>query len=104
MDDDLLALADDAPWIADAACLEPLEVPDRAKPRCPDARRALAWAILGVVCFGFVFGPVALALGHRARFAIAARPELGGARAARAANTLGRLGLALHLTIALTAL
>jgi hypothetical protein len=106
MREDLLAgSADDAPWIADAACVEaPLEVPERTKPKCADARRALIWAILGVVCFGVVFGPLALAVGHRARLTLAAQPELGGARTARIAIALGRVGLALHLTLLLTAL
>ena len=84
--------------------MEPLDVPERPRPRCPDARRALIWGVLSVVCFGFIFGPLALAMGHRARFAIADRPELGGAGAARAAITLGRVGLALHLTILMTVL
>lgn len=94
----------DAPWIADAACLEPLEVPDPPAPRCPEAGRALIWAILGVVCLGFVFGPVALAMGKRARIAIAAQPELRGAREARVAIALGSVGLAIHLAIVMTAL
>lgn len=98
-------LADDAPWIADAACVEPLEAPDEPPaPRCREAGRALFCAILGVVFLGFVFGPLALAMGQRARLAIAARPELGGARAVRAAILLGSLGLALHLAILMTAL
>jgi hypothetical protein len=104
MDDDRLALAAEAPWIADASCLEPIEVPDRPEARCKDAPRALAYAILGVLCFGLVFGPLALALGQRARLAIAAEPRLRGAATARAAIAIGQVGLALHLTIAMTVL
>ncbi len=94
--------ADDTPWIADAACVDPLEVPDREPLECADARRALIWGVVGVVCLGFVIGPVALAIGHRARLAIADRPELRGAGAARAAIALGKIGFALHLTLAAT--
>jgi len=102
--DDRPALATEAPWIADASCFEPIEVPDRPEARCDDAWRALACAILGVLCFGLVFGPLALSLGRRARLAIAFDPHLRGASAARAAIAIGSLGLALHLTIVMTAL
>ena len=64
-----------------------------------DAGRALAFGILGVVCFGFVFGPVALALGRRARLGFDADPSLGEGRMAHAAITLGKIGLALHLAL-----
>ncbi len=97
-------LADDAPWIADAACLQPIEEPARPGPRCRDARSALVWAILAVVCLGFVFGPLALSTGRRARLAIVMQPELGGARMARVAVVLGTLGMALHLTILMAVL
>jgi hypothetical protein len=105
MDNDSLGLANDERWIAVAAHLEPLDLPaPRPRPRSRDARRALAWAILGVLCFGFVFGPLALIHAHRARFAIAADPQIGGAGTARAAIALGKVGLALHLTVAMTVL
>jgi hypothetical protein len=104
MDDDRLALAADTPWIADASYLEPIEEPHRPQARCEDAWRALACAILGVLCLGLVFGPLALSLGQRARLAIAAEPRLRGAATARAAIALGSLGLALHLTIVMTVL
>jgi hypothetical protein len=94
----------DAPWIAEASPTESLELPTRPRPRCREARRALLWAILGVVCLGFVFGPLALALGQKARLAIAEDPGLGDARTARAAIALGKVGLALHLTLAMAAL
>ncbi len=103
MHDNLHGLRDDDGWIAVAAHLEPLVLPEAPPPPGRrEARRALAWAILGVVCLGFVFGPLALSLGQRERFALAGDPERGGAGMARAAITLGKVGLALHLTVAIT--
>jgi hypothetical protein len=95
---------DDAGWIAIAAHPEPVPSPEPPpKPRCPEARRALAWAILGFVCLGFVFGPLAIALGHRARLAQVEAPELGDAGMTRAAMAIGKVGMALHLAIVITA-
>lgn len=105
MHDDLRGLREDAGWIAVAASNEPLDLPEPPpRARCVDARRALWWAVLGVVCFGFVFGPLALAIAYRARLAIAAEPELDGAGTVHAAITLGKMGMALHLTVAIAAL
>lgn len=96
---------DEAPWLSEAVCVEPpIEVAERPRPACVEARRALLWAVLAVAGLGVVFGPLALSLGHRARLAIAAQPELGGAREARAAIALGQVGLAVHLAILMTAL
>lgn len=105
MDDSSEGFQDDAGWIAIAAHLELVPSPERPpRPRCPEAWRALAWAILGLVCLGFVFGPIAIALGHRTRLAQAEAPELGDAGVTRAAMTIGKVGLALHLAIVLTAI
>jgi hypothetical protein len=107
MEDERHDLREASGYVAIAAHLEPLELPERPRPARPghrEARLALAWAILGVVCLGFVFGPLALMLGRRARFAIAVDPERGGAGMAHAAIALGKLGLALHLTVAITVL
>ncbi len=105
MHQDPHASHEDAAWIAVAAYNEPLDLPEPpSRTRCVDARRALWWAVLGVVCFGFVFGPLALALAYRARLAIAERPELEGAGTVRAAITIGKMGMALHLTLAVAAL
>jgi hypothetical protein len=105
MDDPSGSFDDDAGFIAIAAHLEPIFAPEPPpRPRCPEARRALAWAILGVVCLGFVFGPLAIALGQRARLAQIEAPEIGDAGVTRAAMTIGKVGLALHLAILFTAL
>ena len=103
--DDPQGFQDDPGWLSIAAPLELVSLPEPPPaPQCREARRALAWAILGLVCFGFVFGPVALALGQRARLARVADPELGDAGLARTAVTIGKVGLALHLTLAFTVL
>jgi hypothetical protein len=94
---------DDLRRIATAAHVEPIAEPKR-RPALPVAWRALAWAVASVVVLGFVLGPIALGMGHRARLAVAERPELGGAGAAEAAIVLGRVGMALHLTLAITVL
>jgi hypothetical protein len=106
MHDDLHGFREDVGFVAVASSNEPLDLPEPPPPRtrCVDARRALWWAVLGVVCFGFVFGPVALTLAYRARLAIAAEPELEGAGTAQAAMTIGRMGMALHLTLLAAAL
>lgn len=101
MDPDLHAVESQPLWVEAADHLEPIALPE--PPRAPehrDARRALVLAIVGVVCLGFVFGPLALALGQRARMALLAAPDGGGAGEAHAAIALGKIGLALHLTIA----
>ncbi|MFT3772919.1 MAG: hypothetical protein QM820_46635 [Minicystis sp.] len=102
MDDDLGGFHDDPGWVAAAAHLEPIAPEPPRRKRSPDARRALALGILGVACLGFVFGPLALALGQRARLAMLADREPREADdvgMAHAAITLGKVGLALHLTI-----
>ncbi len=98
----------DAPWVAEAACAE-IAAPEPAAPceaagRRRAARRALACAVLGVVCLGFLFGPIAVAAGHRVRMAMLAEGDLASTRTAHHAIAIGRLGLALHLTLAMTAL
>ena len=103
MDDTSGSFHDDDRWIATAAHIEPVPLPEPPpRPRCPEARRALAWAILGLICLGFVFGPLAIALGHRAQIAQTETPELGDAGVTRAAMAIGKVGLALHLAIVFT--
>ena len=66
---------------------------------CIEARLALASALFGLLFFGFFFGPLALSLGQRAQIRIALDPELGDQGIARAARLVGKLALALHLTL-----
>jgi len=99
--------SDEAPsWVAAAANLDPIALPEPpAPPVRRDARRALVLAILGVLCLGFVFGPLALALGQRVKLALVGAPmPAGDAGTAEAAIALGKVGMALHLTIAFTIL
>ena len=93
-------------WVSAGAAFEPIEVPAlprAAKPPSGDARPALAVAALGVLFFGFILGPIAVGLAQRAELA-----QLdGGADGhpqARTAARIGRIGMALHLTIALAAI
>jgi hypothetical protein len=96
---------DDVPFIADAAFTQIESVPPPPlRPRRAAARRALGSALVGVVFLGFVFGPLALSLGHRARLAMLADDDLDGASTVRAAILLGRVGMALHLTLVAAAL
>src|SRR5438105_542702 len=94
---------DDSLWVQ-AAYVEPLDAPPPTPPLRTNARRALAFAILGVVCFGFVFGPLALAIAHRARLATIAAPHLNDVGITEAATAVGKAGMALHLAIVITAL
>lgn len=56
---------------------------------CKDAKNALGLAFLGIFCFGFVLGPVAIAKAQNARRQIAANPALGGSGWAHAATAVG---------------
>jgi hypothetical protein len=96
---------DDARWVASATDFEPLALPERKKsPGSPDARRALYLAIAGMLGFGIVLSPLALALGRRARVAQVSGDQPGDAGTAHAAITLGKMGFALHLAIAISVL
>ena len=66
---------------------------------CVEARLALASALFGLFFLGFFFGPLALSLGQRARIRIALDPDLGDQGIARAAHLVGKIALALHLTL-----
>lgn len=98
MSDDL----DEPSWVAAADHLEPIALPEMPRPHRREARYALALAILGVLCLGFVFGPIALARGYRARFALIDDPHAGDAGVVRAAIAIGKVGLAIHLAIVIT--
>jgi hypothetical protein len=108
MDDGLQGYEDDDRWVVLAAHVEPLVLPEpprrRAKPRNKEACRALALAILGILGFGLVASPLALALGQRARLALVAEPDQRDAGMARAAVTIGKVGLALHIAFVASAL
>jgi fatty acid desaturase len=77
---------------------------DRISPRRRIARRAVVCGLVGLVCFGFIFGPMAFALGQRLRMAMVADDDLTSARAVHTAVLLGRIGMAVHLTLAMAVL
>lgn len=60
---------------------------------CSDAKSALGLAFLGILCFGIVLGPVAMAKASRARKQIEANPALGGKGWADAATVVGAVVL-----------
>jgi hypothetical protein len=97
-----LHAAEDAPsWVEAAANPEPLVLPvPPASPYLRDARRALLLGVASVLCLGFVLGPLALARGRRAKLAWSGDlVAAGDAGTAEAAIVLGKVGMALHLTI-----
>ena len=102
-----LDASEDAPsWVEAAATPEPLAPPKPlGSPHLRDARRALFLGVAGVLCFGFVLGPLALARGRRVKLALGGDLRAAGdAETAEAAIVLGKVGMALHLTIASTVL
>jgi hypothetical protein len=92
----------DEGWIAQAYEVDAEPPARRERPPRDQARWAMALAVLGVLCLGFVFGPMALSRGRRVALSLADAPELGGASTAEAAMMVGKAGLALHLAIAAT--
>jgi hypothetical protein len=56
---------------------------------CKAAKDALTCAIVGVFCFGFILGPMAIVKGANARKEIARNPRLGGEGLSYAAQALG---------------
>jgi len=56
---------------------------------CKEASEALKYALIGVVCFGVVLGPVAIGKALTAKKLIAADPTLSGSGQANAALVLG---------------
>jgi hypothetical protein len=76
----------------------------KARRRLRPAQRAMVFGVLGVVCFGFFFGPLALRFGQSARIGAAGGEDLGDVGLADAAVTLGKAGLALHLAALLAAI
>ncbi|MFO0678784.1 MAG: DUF4190 domain-containing protein [Polyangiaceae bacterium] len=64
---------------------------------CPEARSALALALVGLLVFGFLLGPLAVRQGLVARERIRANPWLTGLRRAEASILLGAVDVALSL-------
>ena len=59
------------------------------KQTLPEAKEALKYAIIGIFCFGFVLGPMAIVKGTNAKKAIAQDPRYEGEGMATAAQIIG---------------
>lgn len=57
--------------------------------KCDLAKDALKYALVGIICFPFILGPVAIAKALGAKKEIAANPRLEGAGTANAAFVIG---------------
>jgi hypothetical protein len=58
---------------------------------CPEAGEALKYAIIGIFCFGFILGPMAISKALKAKKMIAEDPSLSGGGKATAALVIGIL-------------
>lgn len=59
------------------------------KQTLPEAKDALKYAIIGILCFGFILGPLAIVKGTSAKKAIAEDPRYEGEGIATAAQIIG---------------
>lgn len=64
---------------------------------CPEADEALKYALIGIICFGIILGPVAISKAMQAKKMIAANPSLTGSGKATAALIIGILDFVLSL-------
>ena len=62
---------------------------------CEEAGKALTYAIIGIFCFGIIFGPMAISKAVEARRLIREDPRLMGLAKANVALILGTLVLIL---------
>lgn len=56
----------------------PIIMEESQRVPCDEAKTALTYAIIGLFCFGFIFGPMALVKAKEARDRIKDEPELTG--------------------------
>lgn len=63
-----------------------------------EAKEALRYALIGILCFGFILGPLAIVRGTQAKKTIAQNPRLEGEGIATAAQIIG--GIEVLLTLA----
>lgn len=67
------------------------------KQTSPEAKEAFKFAIIGLFCFGFVFGPLAIIRGTAAKKTIALNPTLEGEGLATAAQIIGGIEVLLYV-------
>jgi hypothetical protein len=70
----------------------------------PEAKEAFKFAIIGLFCFGFVLGPLAIIRGTSAKKTIALNPMLEGEGLATAAQIIGGIEVLLYVTWILAAI
>lgn len=63
----------------------------------PEAKEALRFAIIGLFCFGFILGPLAIIRGTAAKKSIATSPMLEGEGLATAAQIIGGIEVLLYV-------
>jgi Prokaryotic RING finger family 1 len=63
----------------------------------PEAKEALKYALIGLLCFGFVLGPLAIIRGTAAKKTIAHNPMLEGEGLATAAQIIGGIEVLLFV-------
>lgn len=74
------------------------------KETLPEAKEALKYAIIGIFCFGFILGPMAIVKGTSAKKAIAMDPRYDGEGMATAAQIVGGLVCLLYIVNILLAI
>jgi hypothetical protein len=62
---------------------------DMTNVTCPEAKHALIYAIVGLLCCGFIFGPIAIVKARSAKAIIAMNPGMKGEGMATAAMVIG---------------
>lgn len=55
---------------------------------CKEAGEALTYALVGIICFGFILEPIALVKAHEAKKKLDANPQLSGAGKVTAARII----------------
>lgn len=64
---------------------------------CQEADEALKYAVIGLFCFGFILGPMAIMKANEAKKIMGLNPRLSGSGKATAATIIGWIGLILNL-------
>lgn len=70
---------------------------EQATTPCPEAGEALKYALIGIICFGVILGPIAISKGLKAKKMMALNPALTGSGKATAAIIIGALDFILFI-------